>query len=194
MKIGYARVSTTDQKLAVQTDALEKAGCEKFYRDTASGAREDRKGLAEAIEWARAGDTLIVWKLDRLGRSLKHLIHTVNELHERAIGFVSLQENIDTTTSTGKLIFHVFCALAEFERDLIRERTQTGLKAARARGRQGGRPPKLNREQVGVARRLLSDPNMSVSAVCRTLKVGRTTLIWSLRRKLYDYRRAERER
>jgi DNA invertase Pin-like site-specific DNA recombinase len=174
MKIGYARVSTADQNLALQTDALDKAGCEKLYRDRASGAREDREGLVEAIAYARAGDTIVVWKLDRLGRSLKHLVQTVNELHERDIGFVSLQENIDTTTPTGKLVFHVFCALAEFERDLIR--AQAGLKAARARGRQGGRPPKLNSEQVAVARRLLSDPNMSVSAVCRTLKVGRTTL------------------
>ena len=142
MRIGYARVSTADQNPDLQEDALQKAGCEKIFRDVASGAVDSRKGLAEAIDYARDGDTLVVWKLDRLGRSLKHLIETVNGLAARKIGFQSLRESMDTTTSGGKLIFHVFGALAEFERELIRERTQAGLRAARARGRNGGRPAK----------------------------------------------------
>lgn len=133
MKIGYARVSTIDQNLDLQRDALEKAGCKKLFTDTASGAVDSRKGLADAIEFARSGDILVVWKLDRLGRSLKHLIETVNLLDSRGVGFASVQEQIDTTTPGGKLVFHVFGALAEFERELIRERTTAGLRAARAR-------------------------------------------------------------
>jgi DNA invertase Pin-like site-specific DNA recombinase len=144
MRIGYARVSTAEQNPDLQEDALQKAGCEKIFRDVASGAVDSRRGLAEAIEYARAGDTLVVWKLDRLGRSLKHLIETVNGLAARNIGFQSLRESMDTTTSGGKLIFHVFGALAEFERELIRERTHAGLRAARARGRNGGRPAKMD--------------------------------------------------
>jgi DNA invertase Pin-like site-specific DNA recombinase len=148
MRIGYARVSTADQNPDLQEDALQQAGCEKIFRDVASGAVDSRKGLADAIEYARDGDTLVVWKLgrlDRLGRSLKHLIETVNGLAARKIGFQSLPESMDTTTSGGKLIFHVFGALAEFERKLIRERTQAGLRAARVRGRNGGRPAKMRR-------------------------------------------------
>ncbi len=133
MKIGYARVSTLDQNLELQTDALEKAGCEKIFTDRASGAKDDRQGLIDAIEFCRKGDSLVVWKLDRLGRSLKHLIETINALHEKKVDFVSVQESIDTTTSGGKLIFHVFGALAEFGRELIRERTNAGLASARAR-------------------------------------------------------------
>ena len=124
MKIGYARISTVEQNLELQIDALEKAGCEKIFSDTASGAKDDRKGLGEAIEFSRSNDSIVVWKLDRLGRSLKHLIETINLLHEKRVGFVSIQESIDTMTSGGKLVFHVFGALAEFERELIRE---TGL-------------------------------------------------------------------
>jgi DNA invertase Pin-like site-specific DNA recombinase len=139
MKIGYARISTSEQSLNLQTDALEKAGCEKIFSDIASGAKDDRKELLAAIEFCRKGDSLVVWKLDRLGRSLKHLIETINILIEKKVGFVSVQESIDTTTPGGKLIFHVFGALAEFERELIRERTNAGLKSARARGRLGGR-------------------------------------------------------
>ncbi len=176
MNLGYARVSTLDQHLELQEDALTKAGCEKIFRDVASGAVDSRKGLTEAIEFARCGDTLVVWKLDRLGRSLKHLIETVNLLKERGVGLMSLQEKIDTTTSGGKLIFHVFGALAEFERELIRERTNAGLKAARARGRLGGRPPKLTSKQIEMAKRLLNDPTVSVVEVCRTLQVSRSTL------------------
>ena len=140
MLIGYARVSTQDQTLNLQKDALEKIGCSKIFTDIASGATTERTGLDEALAYVREGDSLVVWKLDRLGRSLKHLIETVTNLNNRKIGFQSITENIDTTTSGGKLIFHVFGALAEFERDLIRERTQAGLLAARARGRFGGRP------------------------------------------------------
>jgi DNA invertase Pin-like site-specific DNA recombinase len=138
MLIGYARVSTSDQTVNPQTDALEKIGCTKIFTDIISGATTERQGLDEALAYVREGDTLVVWRLDRLGRSLKHLIETITALNNRKIGFKSLQENIDTTTSGGKLIFHIFGALAEFERDIIRERTQAGLKAARARGRLGG--------------------------------------------------------
>jgi DNA invertase Pin-like site-specific DNA recombinase len=130
MLIGYARVSTADQTLALQKDALEKLGCSKIFTDTASGAKAERTELNEALEYVREGDTLVVWRLDRLGRSLKHLIETITELNNRKIGFKSIQENIDTTTSGGKLIFHIFGALAEFERDIIRERTQAGLTAS----------------------------------------------------------------
>lgn len=176
MKIGYARVSTQDQNINLQCDALNAAGCEKTFQDIASGAKDERKGLSEALEFARAGDTLVVWKLDRLGRSLKHLIETVNQLHEKGVGFASLQENIDTTTSGGKLIFHVFGALAEFERELIRERTQAGLRAARTRGKRGGRPPKLTPQQVEIAKTMMSDPSISIEAICKTLKITKPTL------------------
>jgi DNA invertase Pin-like site-specific DNA recombinase len=176
MKIGYARVSTVEQNLELQTDALEKAGCEKIFTDTASGAIDLRKGLVDAIEFCRKDDSLIVWKLDRLGRSLKHLIETINLLHEKKVGFVSLQENIDTTTSGGKLIFHVFGALAEFERELIRERTNAGLASARARGRLGGRPRALTDKQIKMAKSMLADPNTTVKEVCETLNISKSTL------------------
>jgi DNA invertase Pin-like site-specific DNA recombinase len=140
MRIGYARVSTDEQTLNLQQDALQKADCDKIFTDTASGAKTERKGLADALAYVRKGDTLVVWRLDRLGRSLPHLITTMTDLEERGIGFKSLTENIDTTTSGGKLIFHIFGALAEFERNLIRERTQAGLTAARARGKKAADP------------------------------------------------------
>src|ERR687889_660183 len=143
MDIGYARVSTGEQTLHLQLDALRAANCGKIFEETASGAKAERLLLKEALAYARPGDTLVVWRLDRLGRSLKDLIETVADLATRGIGFKSLTEQIDTTTSGGKLIFHVFGALAEFERDLIRERTNAGLAAARERGRTGGRPKKL---------------------------------------------------
>jgi len=176
MKIGYARVSTLDQNLELQTDALEKAGCEKIFTDRASGAKDDRQGLSDAIEFCRQGDSLVVWKLDRLGRSLKHLIETINELHSKKVGFVSVQESIDTTTSGGKLIFHVFGALAEFERELIRERTNAGLTSARARGRLGGRPKVLTTRQIQMAKTMLADPNTTIREVCETLDVSKSTL------------------
>src|SRR5512133_432958 len=144
MFIGYARVSTSDQTLDLQKDALDKAGCDRIFTDTASGAKAERTGLDAALSYVRTGDTLVVWRLDRLGRSLPHLIETITALNTRKIGFKSITENIDTTTSGGKLIFHIFGALAEFERDIIRERTQAGLHAARARGRLGGRPKALS--------------------------------------------------
>ncbi len=176
MKIGYARVSTVDQNLNLQTDTLEKAGCEKIFSDTASGSLDSRKGLSDALEFCRAGDSLIVWKLDRLGRSLKHLIETVNQLQAKGIGFISLQESVDTTTSGGKLVFHVFGALAEFERELIRERTKAGLAAARSRGRLGGRPRKLSSKQIEMAQKLMKDPSNSIKEICDTLKISRATL------------------
>jgi len=176
MKIGYARVSTLDQNLELQTDALEKTGCEKIFTDRASGAKDDRQGLIEAVEFCRKGDSLVVWKLDRLGRSLKHLIETINQLHEKKVGFVSVQESIDTTTSGGKLIFHVFGALAEFERELIRERTNAGLASARARGRLGGRPKSMTARQIQMAKTMLADPNTTIKEVCETLAVSKSTL------------------
>ena len=150
MLIGYIRVSTADQNTELQEDALKKEKCNKIFKDVASGAKSDRVGLDKALQFARKGDTLVVWKLDRLGRSLKHLIEVVNGLNDSGIYFKSIQENIDTNTSGGKLIFHVFGALAEFELDIIRERTNAGLKAARARGRVGGRPKKLDDKKVDI--------------------------------------------
>ena len=178
MLIGYARVSTQDQTLDLQTDALKQAGCEKIFTDTTSGAKSDRPGLQEAMNHLRAGDTLVVWRLDRLGRTLKHLIATIADLSDKGIGFRSLQENMDTTTSGGKLIFHIFGALAEFEREVIKERTNAGLQAARARGRLGGRPTILSREpkKIALARKLYEDGNMPVQAICETLHIGRATL------------------
>jgi len=176
MLIGYARVSTQEQNLTLQQDALKQAGCEKLFTDTMSGAVAERKGLEEALAFARKGDTLVVWRLDRLGRSLKHLIETVTVLAERGVGFKSLQESIDTTTSGGKLIFHVFGALAEFERDLIRQRTQAGLAAARARGRKGGRPRGLNEKQVKLLQAMYDDKTNSIGDILRTLRISKSTL------------------
>src|SRR4051812_46435429 len=175
MLIGYARVSTLDQTLALQQDALNAAGCERIFTDTASGSRTDRPGLADALEHLRQGDTLVVWRLDRLGRSLVHLIDTIRQLQERGIGFRSLQEQIDTTTSGGKLVFHVFGALAEFERDLIRERTHAGLAAARARGRLFGRPRRLTSRQIKQLRSLARDERTTVGEICQTLGISRAT-------------------
>src|SRR5690554_5972158 len=181
MIIGYARVSTLDQNLELQRDALEKAGCERVFEDHISGASSERPGWAKATTALRKGDTLVVWRLDRLGRSLKHLIDTVNELDARGIGFKSLTENIDTTTPGGRLVFHIFGALAEFERELIRERTMAGLAAARARGRKGGRPRKLSAKQVAMARQLLQDPKQQVTEVAKMFGVARSTLYVALR-------------
>jgi DNA invertase Pin-like site-specific DNA recombinase len=181
MLVGYARVSTTDQTLALQRDALTKAGCTRIFTDTASGSRTDRSGLDQALSFVRDGeDTLVVWRLDRLGRSLRHLIEVITQLQERGIGFRSLQEQIDTTTSGGKLIFHVFGALAEFERDLIRERTQAGLQAARARGRLGGRRPVLDPRKAQIAQQLYDAKTHTIADICRTLRVSRATLYRSL--------------
>jgi DNA invertase Pin-like site-specific DNA recombinase len=178
MLIGYARVSTQDQTLDLQTDALSHADCEKIFSDTASGAKAERPGLQAAMNHLRPGDTLVVWRLDRLGRTLKHLLATVTELNDRGIGFKSLQEHIDTTTSGGKLIFHVFGALAEFEREVIRERTLAGLQAARARGRFGGRQSlqALDPKKVALARKLYAERSLPVQEICATLQIGRSTL------------------
>jgi len=179
MLIGYARISTQDQTLNLQQDALEKIGCNKIFTDTISGSTTQRKGLDEALEYVREGDTLVVWRLDRLGRSLRHLIETITKLNTRKVGFKSITENIDTTTSGGKLIFHIFGALAEFERDIIRERTNAGLQAARARGRLGGRPKAktLNTpKKVALAQSLYDNKNNTVEDICKTLTISRSTL------------------
>jgi DNA invertase Pin-like site-specific DNA recombinase len=175
MRIGYARVSTPDQTLSLQLDALKAAGCEEIFTDTASGSTTERPGLTEALAFARSGDTLIVWRLDRLGRSLSHLIDTINGLSARRVDFQSLQEHLDTSTSGGKLVFHLMGALAEFERDLIKERTQAGLAAARARGRQGGHPRALTPKQVAQLRTLAADKQNSVNDICKTLGISRAT-------------------
>jgi DNA invertase Pin-like site-specific DNA recombinase len=176
MLIGYARVSTNEQNLDLQQDALKTAGCTKIFTDVISGGKAERKGLAEALEYVRAGDTLVVWRLDRLGRSLKDLIEKLTGLHNRKIDFKSLTENIDTTTSGGKLIFHIFGALAEFERDLIKERTNAGLQAARARGRKGGRPKALTEKKLSMARALYANKANSINEICQTLKISKTSL------------------
>ncbi len=162
----------------LQTDALTKAGCEKIFKDTTGGAKSERPGLQEAMNHLRAGDTLVVWRLDRLGRTLKHLIATITDLNEQGIGFKSLQEQMDTTTSGGKLIFHIFGALAEFEREVIKERTNAGLQAARARGRLGGRPKLqvLDPKKIALAKKLYADGNMPVQEICDTLHIGKSTL------------------
>ncbi|MES9966237.1 MAG: recombinase family protein [Sedimenticola sp.] len=176
MNIGYARVSTVDQSIDMQTDALSAAGCEQIYTDKGTGRDFDRKELKACLKALRAGDTLVVWKLDRLGRSVKHLIETVQGLNGRGVEFVSLTENIDTSSSGGKLIFNVFAALAEFESDLISERTKEGLAAARKRGRKGGRPRKLDNQQLKIAKTLLSSPDQTVTSVAKHLGIGRNTL------------------
>jgi DNA invertase Pin-like site-specific DNA recombinase len=175
MLIGYARISTIDQTLALQQDALSAAGCQEIYTDTVSGSVTERPGLTNALSHVRSGDTLVVWRLDRLGRSLPHLIETVSQLQQQGIGFRSLQEQIDTMTSGGKLVFHVFGALAEFERDLIRERTHAGLAAARARGRLFGRPKALTPRKIEQLRTLAKDERNTVAEICQTLGISRAT-------------------
>ena len=173
MKIGYARVSTADQHLRMQEDALKSAGCEEIYSDVISGVKSQRPGLDKALNYAREGDTIVVWKLDRLGRSIQHLIQTITWLIEKKIGFKSLQENIDTSTSGGKLIFHIFSALAEFERDLIQERTQAGLKAARVRGKMGGRPPLLDTRQINRMIEMYDEQKNTVAEICKIYNISR---------------------
>ena len=180
-RIGYARVSTADQDLAPQLDVLHAKGCEPIYSEHASGKHADRPELAQAMKALRAGDTLVVWRLDRLGRSLPDLIATVNELAGRGISFESVTEAIDTTTASGKLVFNIFASLADFERHLIGERTRAGLAAGRARGRMGGRPPALTSKQLREARLLLTDSDATVTAVAERYGVSRTTLYKGLR-------------
>ncbi|MEM8610654.1 MAG: recombinase family protein [Cyanobacteria bacterium P01_H01_bin.105] len=175
MLVGYVRVSTTEQSLLPQTDQLKEAGCEKIFSDMASGAKADRSGLDEALAYLRTGDILVVVKLDRLGRTLKHLIATIEDLDSKGIGFKSLNDGIDTTTSTGKLLFHIIGAIAEFERDLICERTHAGLKAARARGRKGGRPIKATPAKIKQIQAMLKDENITVKEACATVGVSRNS-------------------
>jgi len=176
MLCGYARISTTDQDLSLQLDALQAAGCERILTDTKSGARADRPGLHTALEFVRKDDVLVVWRLDRLGRSLKDLLEIAHRLEERGIGLKSLNESLDTSTPGGRLIFHVFASIAEFERNLIRERTTAGLMAAKARGRMGGRPRSLSDKDVAAARALLADPEITVAEVAERLGTTAPTL------------------
>jgi DNA invertase Pin-like site-specific DNA recombinase len=182
MFIGYARVSTPDQNLYSQEDPLKKAGCKKIFTDVASGARTERPGLDETLQYLRKGDTLVVWKLDRLGRSVPHLIKVIKSLNDQGIGFKSLQESIDTTTSGGKLIFHIFSALAEFERDIIKERTKAGLQSARQRGRLGGRPKFLNDKQIKRLKELYDERKSTITEICKIFDISRPTFYNYLKR------------
>lgn len=184
MHLGYARVSTHEQTLDLQIDALIKAGCtsEDIYTEKVSAAASERVELAKLLSYARKGDTIVVWRLDRLGRNLKQLIEIVNDLEERGVGLKSLTEEINTTTSGGKLIFHMFGALAEFERNIIRERTLAGLSAARARGRVGGRPHKMSSEQIKRMQQLYDERKLSINEICKTFGIARTTLYKYIKR------------
>jgi DNA invertase Pin-like site-specific DNA recombinase len=182
MIIGYARVSTNDQNPELQVDALEKAGAEQVFQEKFTGTLRERPELSQCLRMLRQGDVLVVWKLDRLARSLKDLVEIVQDLQDRGIGFKSLTESIDTTSSGGRLVFHIFGALAEFERDLIRERTMAGLEAARARGRKGGRKPSLSKTDTQKAAAMLLDPKITKTEVAQHFGVSRTTLNASLAR------------
>jgi DNA invertase Pin-like site-specific DNA recombinase len=175
--IGYARISTEEQDLTLQTEELKKAGCTEVFTDVTSGARSERVGLSECLKTLHLGDTLVVWRLDRLGRSMSHLVSTVTTLKEKGIGFKSLHDGaIDTTTASGELVFNIFAALAQFERELIRERTRAGLTAARSRGRKGGRKPisPLN-AKVRMAKKMHSEKSISINEICSTLRISRAT-------------------
>src|SRR5919199_6505126 len=179
MLIGYARVSTTEQHLDLQRDALRKAGvaAKDLYTDKVTGVTAERPGLTQALSHLRQGDTFIVWRLDRLGRSLKHLIETVTKLKEQGVAFKSLSENIDTSTATGNLVFQIFGALAEFERNLIKERTIAGLDAARMRGRKGGRPRRNPASgRVALAKKMYRDRTLSIPEILKTLNISKATL------------------
>src|SRR2546421_10154747 len=178
MLIGYARVSKNEQNLDLQRDALLKAGCreQNIFTDKITGTKTERKGLDEALSHLRKGDTLVVWRLDRLGRSLKHLIDTLKGFHDKGIEFKNLTENIDTSTPTGMLMFHLIGAIAEFERNLIRERTNAGLEAARARGHFGGRPKKGETETKQMARKLYEDKSIAIKDICKSLRISKATL------------------
>lgn len=186
MKIGYARVSTTDQNLDLQQDALTAIGCEKIFSDVVSGVKKERPEFSKMMATLREGDTIIIWKLDRLGRSLHELVKLVNELNEKGIGLKSLNDPFDTTTAQGRLIFNIFASLAEFERELIRERTQAGLTAARTRGRVGGRKPGLNPEAEKTAiaaETLYKERSLTVSEICTKLGIARSTFYAYLKRR-----------
>ena len=175
MLIGYARVSTIDQNLELQLDALKNIGCEKLFEDKVSGSKSDRPGLNRALNELRVGDTLVVWKLDRLGRSLRNLIDLINDLHAKKIMFRSIQDGIDTSNPIGQFFFHVTGAFAELEHSLIKERTNAGLNAARARGRTGGRKPSLNNKQIQMLLRIYNDRSASINEICEQFKISRKT-------------------
>ena len=181
--VGYARVSTGEQKLDLQLDALRGAGCQRLWSDTASGSLRDRPELVKAIDYLRAGDTLVVWRLDRLGRSVRNLIDLVGELEQRGIGLRSLQEGIDTTTPGGRLVFHVFSALAQFEREIIIERSRAGVAAARARGRVGGRPSTMTPAKLSKARQLRERGELTLEETAKVVGVSRSTLVRHLASK-----------
>ncbi len=175
MLVGYARISTPEQSFDLQIDALEKAGCKKIFKETVSGAKTERRALNDALEYVRKDDTLVVWRLDRLGRSLMHLIEVVNGLHERKIGFKSLVDAIDTQTATGQFFFHITGAFAELERNLIRERTMAGLKAARVRGRSGGRPKAIDPKTFQMALEIYNSKTTTVGKMCKRLGIAKRT-------------------
>lgn len=182
IKIGYARVSSNDQNLDLQLDALSSSGCEKIYSEKIS-AIKTRIELSNALKSLRHGDTLVVWRLDRLGRSLKDLVSIVSDLENRGIGFESIKEKIDTSTPTGKLLFHVFCALAEFERNLIQERTYAGLAAARARGRTGGRKQVLSEKHKKEIKTLAANSEHRIIDIAARYKVSRSTVYQAIKEK-----------
>ncbi|TDE13392.1 recombinase family protein [Dyadobacter psychrotolerans] len=186
MKIGYARVSTQDQNLEMQLDALEKAGCQQIFQEKASGVKSDRPELAAMQQVLRKGDVIYIYKLDRLGRSLKHLLEMTSDFEKRGVGLVSINDHIDTTTAQGRLIFNIFASLAEFERDLIRERTKSGLDAARARGRKGGRTRGLTKEAektAMLAQTLYNERKLGVNEIAADLKISKMTLYKYLRHR-----------
>lgn len=176
VKIGYARVSTDDQNLDLQRDALAKAGCSTIYEEKASGKNDDRLELQHCLKALRPGDSLVVWRLDRLGRSLKDLVQIVSDLEQSNVEFISLTEHIETGSATGKLVFHLFSALSEFERNLTRERVKAGLASARARGRKGGRKPALDAKQIQEIKTLIKDPTIHVATIAKRYGVSRTTI------------------
>jgi DNA invertase Pin-like site-specific DNA recombinase len=189
MKIGYARVSTKEQSLAMQVDALKKAGCDKIHEEIASGAKTSRPVLEEIMRNLREGDTLVIWKLDRLGRNLAHLIHLTTKLIEIKVGLISLNDPIDTSTAQGRMVFGIFASLAEFERELIRERTQAGLKSARVRGRKGGRPKGMTQaaiEKATIAEALYKNGSIPVKKIAEQLGISKTTLYLYLRYRNVD--------
>lgn len=186
MKLGYARVSTRDQDLNLQLDALTAQGCQKIFQEKITGASKDRPELTRLLEQLREGDTVVIWKLDRLGRSLKDLVALVTEIQAKGAGLQSLNDSIDTTTPQGKLTFHLFAALAEFEREIIRERTMAGLQAARARGRKGGRPKGLSRKAehlAMIAEKFYKEGELTVTEICQELSISRSTLYSYLRHR-----------
>ena len=186
MILGHARVSTQEQSIDLQLDALNKAGCDEVYQEKYSGKSRNRPELEFCLRTLREGDVLVVWKLDRLARSLKDLVDIINELENKRVGFRSITESIDTTTTGGKLVFHIFGALAEFEHNLIRERTIAGLAAARARGRKGGRKPSMSKADIRKAAAMLKDPNITKKEVAAHFKISRITLNKSLDREGFD--------